>query len=252
MFGLDPVILALAVAVTLFGGFVKGVVGFAMPMIMISGMASFMPAEQALAALILPTFATNLMQSLRQGWRSAWAAVKSFRLLIGTTCLFIAISAQIMTAIPQPVLLAALGFPIILFALAELTHQKIRFQATNRPRAEIATGVIGGLYGGVSGIWGPPTIALLLSLNVEKRESVQVQGVVYLIGSAMLLAAHLGSGIANAQTLPLSLILVIPGMAGLALGFRVQDKLDTGVFRRWTLIVLAVSGLNLIRRAAGY
>ncbi|MGC1487100.1 MAG: sulfite exporter TauE/SafE family protein, partial [Albidovulum sp.] len=41
MFGFDPLILALAMTVTLVAGAVKGAVGFAMPMIMISGLASF-------------------------------------------------------------------------------------------------------------------------------------------------------------------------------------------------------------------
>ena len=36
MFGLDPHLLLLAVAVTFVAGFVKGAIGFAMPMIMMS------------------------------------------------------------------------------------------------------------------------------------------------------------------------------------------------------------------------
>ncbi|MEZ5773111.1 MAG: sulfite exporter TauE/SafE family protein, partial [Defluviimonas denitrificans] len=40
MFGTDPILLLTACAITLFAGTVKGAVGFAMPMIMISGLAS--------------------------------------------------------------------------------------------------------------------------------------------------------------------------------------------------------------------
>ena len=59
-------------------GVVKGMVGFAMPMIMISGMGSFVSPELALAGLILPTLVTNGWQAMRQdglgghggrGWR---------------------------------------------------------------------------------------------------------------------------------------------------------------------------------------
>ena len=38
-----------AVGVTLLAGFVKGVAGFAMPLIMISSFSAFLPPEQALA-----------------------------------------------------------------------------------------------------------------------------------------------------------------------------------------------------------
>ena len=58
----------LAAAVTLGAGFVKGAIGFAMPLILIAVLPSFMPAPVALAALILPVLATNLHQSLRQGF----------------------------------------------------------------------------------------------------------------------------------------------------------------------------------------
>ncbi|MEZ5869796.1 MAG: hypothetical protein R3D46_15805 [Defluviimonas denitrificans] len=71
MFGTDPILLLTACAITLFAGTVKGAVGFAMPMIMISGLASILPADQALAALIVPTLVTNLAQSFRQGGGSS-------------------------------------------------------------------------------------------------------------------------------------------------------------------------------------
>ena len=67
MAGLDLFHFILAIAVTLFAGFVKGAVGFAMPMIMISAFSSFLPPETALAGLILPTVVTNLSQAFRQG-----------------------------------------------------------------------------------------------------------------------------------------------------------------------------------------
>ncbi|SPH16612.1 hypothetical protein DEA8626_00122 [Defluviimonas aquaemixtae] len=249
MFGHDLTVLALAVAVTVFASIVKGAVGFAMPMIMISGLASFLPAEQALAALILPTLATNLAQALRQGWSAAIATAWEYRRLLITLCVVIALAAQAVPVMPQAVLLATLGLPIVAFALSQLAGWQLRFEAHNRARAEVVTGIVGGFFGGISGVWGPPTIALLISLDVEKRENVRVQGVVYMIGSAMLLAAHLGSGVANAETLPLSVFLSVPALAGLWFGFSIQDRLDARRFRRWTLIVLAISGLNLVRRA---
>ena len=52
MAGLDPALFWLAMAITLFAGVVKGAVGFAMPMIMISGFSSFLTPELALAGLI--------------------------------------------------------------------------------------------------------------------------------------------------------------------------------------------------------
>ena len=240
--GLDPTFLLLAIGVTTFAGAVKGAVGFAMPMIMISGLASFMPADQALVALILPTFLTNIVQALRQGGKAAWNSTVGFWRMIAALVIFVLLTAQ-------AVLLGALGVPIAAFAIVQPAGRKIRFDARNRGLAEVLTGIVGGIYGGVSGVWGPPTIALLVSLDTEKQESVRVQGVVYSIGSVALLAGHAGSGVITTDRLMLSAVLIAPALAGLWFGFAIQDRLDAQRFRRWTLVILAVTGLNLIRRA---
>ena len=145
-----------------------------------------------------------------------------------------------------------LGVPIVCFALWQLSGRPLALPVDHRRRAEIATGIIGGLYGGISGIWGPPLIVLLLSLGVDKREQVRVQGVVFLLGAVVLMAAHLASGVLNAQTVPLSAILCVPAVAGMLAGFALQDRLDVVQFRRWTLILLVLTGLNLVRRALDF
>ena len=247
--GLEPWAAVLAVAVTLFAGVVKGAVGFAMPMIMISAFGSFMPAQTALAALILPTLVTNVSQAFRQGWRPARDSVCSYWRMVALITVFIVISAQFVVAIPQAVLFVLLGVPIVFFAVSQLLGHMLRFRVVNRGRAEVVTGVIGGLYGGISGVWGPPVLVLLLSLGAEKREMVRVQGVVFLIGAIVLMFAHLQSGVLNAVTVPLSAMLILPAMAGMWLGYQVQDRLNPDRFRRWTLVILAITGLNLLRRA---
>ncbi len=246
---MEPLILAGAIGVTLLASFVKGAVGFAMPMIMISGLASFLPPETALAALILPTLFTNLAQAFRQGARAAAATTRAYWRLIAATCAMILVSAQLVLVLPGPVLLISLGIPIVAFALSQLLGWQFRFHPSNRARAEVATGLVGGFYGGFSGIWGPPTVALLSSLGVPREENLRVQGVVYLLGSVFLAAAHLWSGVLNAGTLPLSAALVLPSAIGLWAGFRAGDRMDAARFRRWTMVVLLITGLNLIRRA---
>ena len=89
----------------------------------------------------------------------------------------------------------------------------------------------------------------LTALGTDKRDQMRVQGVVYGLGAVMLTFAHLGSGILNRTTLPLSALAVLPALAGIALGRRVHDRLPQQSFRRLTLLLLVLVGLNLIRRA---
>lgn len=249
MAGLAPEAFAAALAVTLFAGFVKGAVGFAMPLIMISAFSAFLPPELALAGLVLPTLITNISQAFRQGAGPAKATMRTYwRFLLGTV-VFIAISAQLFDQIPRVVYLLLLGVPVTVFAAIQLVGVPLALPLRHRVRAEWVLGVIGGLYGGISGIWGPPLLVLLLSTGVQKIEMVRAQGVVFLIGAIALLAAHLTTGLLTAERLAFSAALVVPAMAGLVLGYRLQDRLDQVVFRRWTQGLLVLTGLNLVRLA---
>ncbi|MTH77258.1 sulfite exporter TauE/SafE family protein [Paracoccus aestuariivivens] len=249
MFGIDPTLFWISIAITLFSGFVKGAIGFAMPMIMMSALGSFLTAQQALAAVILPVLVTNIRQMLRQGLGPAWQATWAYRWHIGMVVLFIPISAAFATRVPQWVMYALLGLPITFFALWQLAGKSLAIPIHHRRRVEIVTGIIGGLYGGISGIWGPPLIVYLLSIRAPKDEQMRVQGVVFFIGAAILTVSHLFSGVLNAQTLPLSAIMVIPALVGMGLGYLAHDRLDVAQFRRWTLVLLVATGFNLVRRA---
>lgn len=247
--GLDILHFALALGITFFAGFVKGAIGFAMPMIMISGFSSFLPPETALAGLILPTLFTNLSQAFRQGAAAAWGSVVAYRRILLATVVFILVSAGFVHVIPQTLFLLVLGVPITAFALVQLAGVNLALKLEHRNRAEWILGAIGGLYGGISGVWGPPLLVYLLSIKAGKVEVVRVQGVVFLIGAVVLFAAHLQSGVLNGATLTFSAVLVIPALIGQTLGTVIQDRLDQTRFRRWTLILLVLTGLNLARRA---
>jgi uncharacterized membrane protein YfcA len=238
-----------ALAVTFLAGIVKGAVGFAMPMILVSAFAVFLPTELALAGLILPTLFTNISQAFRQGVPAARDTARTYHRFLIATVICIAVSAPFAEMIPRTVYLLLLGLPISVFAGLQLLGASLAIKLQHRNRAEWGLGVIGGLYGGISGIWGPPLLVFLLSTGAEKVQAIRAQGVVFLIGAVALLAAHLGTGLANAQTLAFSAALTLPALAGLYLGYAVQDRLDQRRFRRWTQGLLVITGLNLVRLA---
>ena len=245
---ITPDALLACLAVGLIAGIVKGVVGFAMPMIMISGMGSFVSPELALAGLILPTLVTNGWQAMRQGWRAAWEAVVRFRIFLMVGFVALVISAQLVRVLPARMMLLMIGIPIVIFAVTQLMG-KVLTLGENPPRwIELAIAAFAGVIGGFSGVWGPPTVAYLTALNVPKQAHVRAQGVIYGLGALALFGAHVASGVVNAKTLPFSALLVVPALAGMWLGFRIHDRIDQGAFRKATLVVLLVAGGNLVRR----
>lgn len=235
--------------VTCFGAFTKGVSGFALPMIMVSGMALFLDPRLAIAAIVIPTFIANLWQAVRHGWRAALDALREFRLLIGTTLVMIYIHAQWIGNLPLERLLALLGASIALISLVQL----IGFQLILRPGLHrlgaFITGQIAGFFGAISGTWGPPTIIYLLAIDTEKTLQTRVAGISFGLGALMFAIGHRRSGIISAEALGLSLFLLLPMAIGLYFGARAQAKIDQALFRKITLLILLFAGANLLRKA---
>ncbi|MEZ5751403.1 MAG: sulfite exporter TauE/SafE family protein [Paracoccaceae bacterium] len=245
---LTPWAFLLASAITLGAGFVKGAIGFAMPLIMIATLPSLMTAPEALAALILPTLVTNLHQSLRHGVAPFAASLSKFWRIVAATLVGIVISAPFVVILPQQAMFLLLGLAVGFFALLNLSGWTPEIPRRWQHPAEFGFGLVGGLYGGVSGTWGPPAIVYLLAIKVDKREMVRVLSVIFTMGAVMLTVAHLFSGVLNAATIPMSAALCIPAGMGMWLGYRVHDRLDAARFRRWTLFFLLLTALNLLRR----
>lgn len=248
IFGIGPIFFAAAFGVTLFAGFVKGAVGFAMPMIMISVLGSFLPLETALAALIAPTLASNIWQAMRQGLGSAVQSVLRFKRFLLIGLVFLMISAQLVRVLPASALFLLIGVPVVLFATAQLLGWRPRFAPERRSMAEAILAAIAGFCGGLSGVWGPPTVAYLTAIDTPKAEHVRVQGVIYGLGAVALLVAHIQSGVVRSDTAPLSLAMLVPAGLGMWVGLRLHDRMDQDRFRHATLVVLVLAGLNLIRR----
>lgn len=243
-----PGLIALAFAIAVLAGLVKGMVGFAMPMILISGLSTFLPPELALAGLILPTVATNGVQALRQGPAAALTSIRRFRVFLIVGGIFLLASAQLVTVLSMQVMLLILGGLVAGFSLMQLAGLHFHLAAPSA-RIEAAVAAFAGSIGGVSGVWGPPTVAYLTALNTPKADQIRVQGVIYGLGALVLMAAHLGSGVLNRDTLPFSAALLVPALLGMWVGNRIHDRIDQTAFRRLTLAVLMIAGLNLIRRA---
>jgi uncharacterized membrane protein YfcA len=237
-----------ACGVTLLAGFVKGTIGFAMPLVMISGLSMFLDPLVAIAGIVLPIVMSNILQVMRFSWSQTGEALREFRRYILIVCVMIVIVAQFVTLIPTQTIYLVLGVPTVMLSLIQLLGLRFHIPPEWRRASEWGVGFVSGSIGGVTGTWGPPTVLYLIALDTPKAKQMLVQGVVYGLGSVSLLAGHLQSGVLNVVTAPWSAALLLPAFLGLQMGFWLSDRLNPEVFRRATLVVLVVAGANLVRR----
>lgn len=238
----------LALVIALFAGIVKGSVGFALPLIMISGLSSFLDPKLALAGILVSVLATNGWQVTRQGYAAARAAaVLHWRYLVIVMAAIFA-AAQLVTSIPSESFYLILGIPVVGLSVLQLSGVTLSIPPGRRVQAEWGIGLISGILGGLAGTWGPTTVLYLLAIDTPKARQMVVQGVIYGAGSVVLVLAHLRSGILNGDTIWFSAALLPAALVGMAIGFRVQDRMDQALFKKVTLLILIVAGVNLIRK----
>ena len=246
----DLWVVAAAASVMLAGGFVKGAVGFALPMVALSGLGMFLTAQDAIALVLVPSAISNIWQTFRQGAAAAWKTFARFWKLNVAMVAMLALSAQLVPRIDSDTLFVIVGLTVTIAALVQLVGlgPAARADAPRRGALETGIGLFAGAIGGITGVWGPPVLFYLIALGTEKRAQIRMLGINFAVGWSVLALAHLKSGVLNAATLPLSAAMLVPVLVGMALGLGLQDRMDAGRFRRVTLAVLCVAGLNLLRR----
>ena len=138
--GLAPVVLALATAVTLFAGLIKGMIGFGMPLVMVSGLSMVMEPKLGLAAMIIPVLIVNVIQAFRHGWAEAVGAVREFRRYLLWLAVAIVAVAQVVVLVRNEVFYLMLGIPIVVIAVIQLFGWRPMVPDAMRGRAEVALG----------------------------------------------------------------------------------------------------------------
>jgi len=251
----DPVLefstgfLASAVAVYLLAGLVKGTIGLGLPTAAVSLMAMVGDTRTAIALAIVPMVLLNGWQIYRSGdVRATW---RRFRLLGVTMGIGIGVVSLLAARVPTDLITLALGSAITLFAVSGLLGTVPRLSARFDPLAQVAAGVSAGAIGGLAGIWAPPIVVYLSSIRLDKDAFVRATGLLLALGSVVLAISHAATGLLDATQATLGLCLVVPALAGFALGERLRARLDGATFRRTVLVFFLVMGLNLIRRGIG-
>ena len=241
--------LGVVAAAFFLGGFVKGAIGFALPLVAITGAASVMPATTAVATVIIPILVSNFLQIRRDGIGPMRETMQRFWPMNLMLAVLLCVSAPLLPAVDDHVFFLILGVSVGGFSGLQL----IGWRPVVAPRAELGVGLgvgaVSGVFAGLTGIWGPPLILYLVALRLPKLEQIRAAAFSFLCGSVVLAPAHVLTGVLNAQTALLSALAVAPTLLGLAAGQAVQDRLDVELFRRVTLAVLCLSALNLLRRA---
>lgn len=244
---LDATLIPAVLAAYLLAGVVKGLTGLGMPAVALGITTLFLDPLLAVTLVLLPVALSNLWQMLRMG--QTGAALWRLRWFMGALGLCLPPAALLAADAPEALLMAGMGLMFVLFAAMNLAFRLPPIPPRLDRGAQLAFGALAGVMGGLTALWGPPTAMYLTASGTERDAFIRATGVVFGLGSVPLLAAHVAHGGLDGPHALLSGALVLPTLAGFALGERVRRRMGAERFRQMLIWVFLGLGLNLMRRA---
>jgi len=241
-------VLLFSVAVMVGAGVVKGAIGFALPLLFLTGLSLVLPIQTVVALIAIPALVTNLLQAQYTGLSAALRSLREFRLLYAVLFFTTLLSTQLVGILPAQTLILILGLGAFALTLLQVFGWPRRIPARARPLVELAYGLVAGFFGGLSGLWGSALLTYFLALRLEKEKFVTTTGVAWLVASVPYLLGHVQHGVLTAPLAAWSAAALLPTLGGVWIGRRIQTRLDPILFRRAVLFVLVLATLNLIRR----
>jgi hypothetical protein len=235
------------VAVLVFGGVVKGVTGVGLPLVLVPLSAQFIPVPAAVALVSVPMVATNVAQAAEGG--DTLAAIKRIwpillLLIVGTV-----IGVHLLVTIDRRLLSLILGPSFLAIAALLIVMPRVRLSPAAARWTGPAVGLGAGVLGGMSAMFGPPMIAYLVGLGTEPDSFVKQMAIFAFVAAVTMLLSLGGSGTLSGLDLAVSAGAIIPIQFGMPAGRRLRGRIPPAIFRALVLIVLAISGIDLLHRA---
>ncbi|MGF1554136.1 MAG: TSUP family transporter [Paracoccaceae bacterium] len=243
-----PWALAAMLATYFMGGIVKGGLGFGLPLVTLSLMPLFLPADLAIAvnAIVLPFI--NVVQIAQAGGPAL--ALRRFWPLILTLVATMPLGVALGRGIAPEALTLALGLAVVAFTTFQWASPRLALPARLERPLGALTGAGAGVVGGLVGINGPFFLIYLVGLQVERQMLMAALGVFFFLTGVVLTASFWVAGVIDAPRAGAALACLIPAMVGQALGNRLSRRLPVEAFRAVVLGGLMIVGLNITVRAA--
>lgn len=238
---------AAVLGVYLVAGFVKGTLGFGLPVVAVTTLPFLVPVEQALTLNSMVILATNLQQILQGGDRRA-ALASAWPLMLGMAVM-VPVAARFAVGIEAATLMLILGGFVLAFVAVSLARPGLRIAPARRVPAGVAMGLLSGFVGAITSSPGPIFVSYVVALGLSRQVYMTALGFIMSLFGVMLAGSYAAVGMLDADDLPFGLACVVPAVVGMALGNAVGRRFGAERFRLLVLGVLAVLAVVMIRRA---
>ena len=247
MAGFDVATLGLLALGLVAGGVTKGFAGSGLPTVSVASMALVIDAPTAVALMPIPLLVANARQAFRGGYMRG--ALGRFWLMLACLPFGAVVGVKVLTGVDPLVVTGLVGVIVVVFALLGQVRFGWRITARRDRQLQPLVGLSAGLIGGISSIFAPPIVMHLISLKLPKDEFVGAVGLAYFVGIVPMILALAAFGRFGRAEALWGAAALIPVLAGMVLGEWLRGRVSETLFRRLLMVLLLLSGLNLIRQS---
>jgi uncharacterized protein len=236
-------------AAFLLAGTVKGTIGMGMPTVAIGLLGLVMVPAEAAALLVVPALVTNLWQMsaggrfvalLRRLWPMLVTMVPGALLGIGA-----------MAGLDVRIATAGLGAVLLAYGVFGLVAREFTVPAHAERWLSPIVGFTTGLVTGATGVFVLPAVPYLQSLGFSRDELVQALGLSFTVSTVGLALALSQRGLLGLDYALLSLVAVLPALAGMVLGQALRKRIGAAGFRGFFFWGVLLLGVQLLAKSLG-
>jgi uncharacterized membrane protein YfcA len=240
--------LALAAAVFLVAGMIKGVVGLGLPTIAMALLVLMMSPAEAAALLIVPSLVTNVWQI--RPWGGLRPLLQRLGPMQAGVLAGTLVGASLLGAPAGAWATISLGVTLIAYAVWSLTGAQLAV----RPRDEAWLGPLVGATTGfvtaATGVFVIPAVPYLQGLGFGRDRLIQAMGVSFTVSTIALAIGLALNGSYSGARVGASSMVLLPALLGMAAGQSLRQRLSPALFRTCFLATLAALGAHMVVREA--
>ncbi len=245
MFDVSTVLVV--VGTFLIAGVVKGVIGLGLPTVSLALLTVAVGLPQAMALLLVPSFATNLWQALVGG--NGVAILQRLWPFLLTATITVWVGTMALTRVDSSWLSALLGGLLITYSTVNLAGY--RFAIATRREAWIGplVGSVNGILTGMTGSFVIPGVMFLQAIGLPRDKLIQAMGILFTASTLALAIALQGNRLLTVELGSLSTAALLPAIIGMAIGQRIRQQLPEQLFRRVFFVSLLLLGAYITANA---
>ena len=239
--------LAAVAVVFLFAGFVKGIVAIGLPAISISLLSHIIGVREAVFITLAPAFLTSVAQAV--AGPALVPSIKRLWPLLATGAVCVMAASHIAVNGNPRILASIVGSLIAVYAAASLLNIRLPHPGAREKFWTPAIGVIGGLLGGMSGMFAIPGVPYIQSLRLDRETMIQSIAIWFTVGA---LAMMISLGVRMAFTpaiMTMSGVAIVTSLTGIWFGTRARGKMSDKVFLNVFFVAFLLMGSFIVWKA---